>query len=81
MSKGWKGVLKDDTALSTCALAEGMVVTLMGSSEGVAKPAASTVSCLSAVVHAPRKYVARWHALGVRAKNAARSCTGLSGGR
>jgi ubiquitin carboxyl-terminal hydrolase 14 len=41
MSKAWAGILKDDTALSSCKLAEGMVVQLMGSAEGVAKPVAA----------------------------------------
>jgi hypothetical protein len=44
MSKAWKGILKDDVALSTCTLSDGMIVTLMGSSEGVAKPTAAAVS-------------------------------------
>lgn len=38
MSKAWAGILKDETALSSCKLADGMVVQLMGSAEGVAKP-------------------------------------------
>lgn len=38
MSKAWAGILKDETALASCKLADGMVVQLMGSAEGVAKP-------------------------------------------
>lgn len=47
MAKAWKGVLKDDASFASMpdVAKEGLVVTLMGSAEGVAKPVEKTVSC------------------------------------
>ncbi len=47
MSKAWKGILKDEAELSSCALADGMAVTLMGSCEIAAKATTKAVSRVS----------------------------------
>lgn len=50
MSKAWKGVLKDEQPFAACsALGDGpIIVTLMGSAEGVSKPAAAAVRAIHA---------------------------------
>jgi ubiquitin carboxyl-terminal hydrolase 14 len=40
MSKAWKGVLKDDVDFSTLSLADGLIISLMGSADTAAKAAA-----------------------------------------
>ena len=43
MSKAWKAVLKDDMDFSTMTLSDGLVISLMGSADTIAKPAEKVV--------------------------------------